>query len=176
MQWRSYQDVVFQGVQYGNKDKEFPAFAGLPGLTAQPLRLALTGAAPDACSQHGWDVVVGWESSYSPDTYQTFVSTSRGEFAVAKHGYVATRGGWFSDRSVCYLASGRPVLVQDTGLGDWLPIGEGVLTFRDVTGAVEGIDAINSDYERHRRTARDVAERYFSTDRVLPTLLEEALS
>lgn len=176
MQWRSYRDVVYEGVKYGNKDREFPTFASLPGLTRQPLRLALTGATPDECSRYGWDVVLGWESSYTPNTYQTFVSTSRAEFAVAKHGYVATRGGWFSDRSVCYLASGRPVLVQDTGLSDWLPIGEGVLTFRDVPDAVAGIDAINSDYRRHRRTAREVAERYFSTDRVLPPLLEEALS
>jgi hypothetical protein len=88
---------------------------------------------------------------------------------------VQMRGGWFSDRSVCYLASGRPVLVEDTGLGDWLPTGQGVVTFRDVAGAVDGIEAINADYDRHRRAARRLAEEYFATDRVLPLLLDAAM-
>jgi hypothetical protein len=108
-------------------------------------------------------------------SYREFIQRSRSEFAIAKHGYVATKGGWFSDRSICYLASGRPVLVQETGLGDWLPIGEGLLTFRDVTEALRGIEAINADYEQHRRAARLLAEEYFATERVLPSLIESAM-
>jgi hypothetical protein len=169
------QDVVYDGVIYGKKDREFPKFIHLPVLTSQRLRIALTGAPADELSQHGWDVVSGWEATYTPSAYAGFVSSSRAEFAVAKHGYVVSRGGWFSDRSVCYLASGRPVLVQDTGLADWLPVGAGVVTFNDVSTAVAGIERINADYSRHHLAARALAEEYFSTERVLPVLLERSL-
>jgi hypothetical protein len=86
------------------------------------------------------------------------------------------RPGWFSDRSACYLASGLPILVQDTGLNDWLPLGEGVLTFRDYDGILDGIHRINSDYDAHRRAARKLAEDFFATGKVLPALLEAAMS
>jgi hypothetical protein len=121
-------------------------------------------------------VLPGWEPSRTPWSYRDFIAGSRAEFSVAKHGYVHMRGGWFSDRSVCYLASGRPTLVQDTGLGDWLPTGEGVVTFHDPASAVAGIEHINADYDRHRRAARQIAEEYFATERVLPSLLETAMS
>jgi glycosyltransferase involved in cell wall biosynthesis len=85
------------------------------------------------------------------------------------------RGGWFSDRSVCYLASGRPVLLQDTGLGDWLPVGEGVVTFNNPEEAVQGIERINADYQRHRQAARRLAQEYFAAERVLPPLLDAAM-
>ena len=94
---------------------------------------------------------------------------------MAKHGYVQMRGGWFSDRSVCYLASGRPVLVEDTGLADWLPTGEGVVTFRDVPEALAGVARINADYAGQRRAARQIAETYFAAERVLPPLLTAAV-
>jgi hypothetical protein len=174
MQWRGFRDVEYQGVLYGQKDREFPQFMDLPRHTSQPLRIALAGAPPDDLARLGWEVVPGREPSRTPWTYREFIRQSRAEFGVAKHGYVRMRGGWFSDRSVCYLASGRPVLVQDTGLGDWLPAAEGVVTFRDVAGALRGIKAINADYDRHRRAARRVAEEVFSADRVLPALLDAA--
>lgn len=176
MQWQSYREVVYEGVTYGNKDKEFLKFIDVPQLTKQPFRIALSGGFPDQLSQHGWEVLSGWIASFTPESYQTFVQNSRAEFGVAKQGYVATRGGWFSDRSVCYLASGRPVLVQDTGLSDWLPVGEGILTFRDLSEAVNGIEGINADYERHRDAARKLAEEYFDSDKVLSSLLEAAMS
>jgi hypothetical protein len=140
------------------------------------MQLALTGSAPEKFVEHGWEVLPGWVPSRTPCSYRSFIQESRAEFGVAKHGYVKMRGGWFSDRSVCYLASGRPVLVQDTGLDDWLPTGEGVVTFRDLPGAVAGIDKINADYERHRRAARRVAEEYFAPERVLQPLLEAAMA
>jgi len=176
MQWRGFHEVVHDGVRYGQKDAEFPKFMELPRLTPQPLRLALTGAAPDEFEQHGWEVVPGWVPARTPASYRAFVQGSRAEFGVAKHGYVASRAGWFSDRSVCYLASGRPVLVEDTGIADFLPVGEGVLTFDDPDAAAAGIEEINRDYERHRRAARRLAQDYFSADRVLPRLVEEALA
>ena len=176
MQWRGFRDVVYDGVLYGQKDREFPKFLDLPRLTPQPFRLAVTGDPPGQLSEHGWEVVPGWIPSRTPWSYRSFIQDSRAEFGVAKHGYVLMRGGWFSDRSVCYLASGRPVLVEDTGLTDWLPVGSGVITFRDPAEAVRGVEAINADYERHRRAARELAEEIFAADRVLPPLLETALS
>jgi len=176
MQWRSYREVVYEGVSYGNKDEEFPKFLELPLLTSQPFCLALTGAAPEQLSGYGWDVVPGWIASRTPASYQQFIQDSRAEFGVAKHGYIAMNSGWFSDRSVCYLASGRPVLVQETGVSDWLPTGSGIVTFRDLDEAVRGIDTINADYERHRRAARRLAEEYFSIESVLPPLLEAAMA
>jgi hypothetical protein len=174
MQWRSYREVTYEGARYGNKDKEFPKFVDLPRLTSQPFRLALTGAPPGMLAEAGWEVVPGWIASRTPELYQRFIQNSRAEFALAKHGYVAMRGGWFSDRSVCYLASGRPVLAQDTGLDGWLPTGDGLLTFRDRTEALAGVEMINADYERHRKAARRLAEEFFAAEKVLAPLLETA--
>jgi hypothetical protein len=175
MQWHSYKEVVYDGVRYGNKDKEFPKFIHLPTLTSQPFRIALTGGQPGELIRHGWEVGIGWMITQTPRSYKEFIDGSRAEFAVVKHGYVSTKGGWFGDRSICYLASGRPVLVQDTGLSDCLPVGKGLLTFRDVPEALRGIDIINSDYEQHCRAARLLAEQYFSADRVLVSLLQSAM-
>ncbi len=175
MHWRGFREVEYEGVLYGQKDKEYPKFLDLPKLTTQPLRVALTGGDAAEMSRCGWQVLEGWRHSRTPESYQSFISESRAEFGVAKHGYVLSRGGWFSDRSVCYLACGRPVLVEDTGLEDWLPVGEGIVTFHDVADALSGIEAINVDYEGQRRAARLIAEEYFSTERVLPPLLEAAM-
>jgi hypothetical protein len=175
MQWRSYPKGFYKNVQYGDKQKEFPQFIDLPTLTGQPLLLALIGGAPDELSAHGWHVISGAAATLTPNSYRAFINNSRAEFGVAKEGYVHTRSGWFSDRSVCYLASGRPVLVQDTGQSEWIQTGEGLLTFRTLTDALDGIDAINNDYERQRRAARVLAERHFAAERVLPRMVEEAL-
>jgi len=175
LQWRSYKDVEHQGAKYGNKDREFPKFIELPARVCQRFRMALTGGAPERLAAGGWEVVEGWAASESLDSYREFIQHSRAEFSVAKHGYVASRCGWFSDRSVCYLASGRPILVQDTGLADWLPTGRGVLTFRDLDEAVTGVQRINSDYQGHCASARRIAETVFASERVLPPLLESAM-
>jgi hypothetical protein len=174
MQWRSYDDVEFRGVTYGNKSREFLEIQNLPRLCAQPLRIALSGGDPEALRRIGWEVETGWKASFTPDSYQRFIQTSRAEVSAAKHGYVATRSGWISDRSVCYLASGRPVLVQDTGIGDRITTGRGLLTYTDVGSALGGIEAINGEYELHRNSARRLAEEIFAADRVLPPLVEMA--
>jgi hypothetical protein len=174
IQWRGFRDEVYRGVTYGQKDREFPRFINLPQMTAQPIRIAVTGASEEKLAPYGWRVEQGWSASRTPSSYRDFIGHSRAEFSVAKHGYVTTQGGWFSDRSVCYLACGRPVLVQDTGLGDWLPTGKGVVAFRDVAEAAEGIDVINSDYDAHRASARRIAEEYFSSGRVLRDLVVQA--
>ena len=99
-----------------------------------------------------------------------------GEIGIAKSGYVVSRCGWFSDRSASYLASGRPVVAQDTGFSNFLPTGEGLLAFNDEDDAVAAVDAIGRDYSRHARAARHLAETYFDSDTVLATLLEQSVS
>jgi hypothetical protein len=175
MQWKSIREAVHGGRRYGNKNKEFPKFLDLPRQTKQPFRIALTGGDPDLLQAHGWETVAGWIATGSAREYQRFIQESRAEFCVAKQGYMATQIGWFSDRSICFLASGRPVLAQDTGLSDWLPTGQGLVTFRNLSDALHGIDRINSDYDGHRRAARQLAENYFSTDKVLPAFVNAAM-
>jgi hypothetical protein len=176
MRWQGFKEVTFDGVSYGQRDKEFPQFLELPRLTPQKFRIAQMGIKPEVLASHGWEVDWGEIISKTPASYRQFIQHSRAEFSVPKNGYVKMRGGWFSDRSVCYLASGRPVLIEDTGLSDWLPVGVGVVTFRDLAEAVDGVKDVNADYERQRRAARQLAEKYFASTVVLPPLLDAAMS
>ena len=176
IRWQGLRDATYGGASYGQRDQAFPKYLELPRRTSQKFRLALMGTDPENLTRHGWEVSPGEIISKTPALYRQFIQQSRGEFSVPKHGYVAARSGWFSDRSVCYLASGRPVLMEDTGLRDWLPIGNGMIPFTDVESARTGVEQINSDYERHSRAARRLAEEIFSTDRILPAFLEAAMS
>lgn len=171
VRWRGFKDVQFAGVEYGQRDKEFARFLDVPQRTPQRLKVALTGAAPERLSNFGWEVVEGWQASKSLGAYQRFIQHSRGEVCIAKHCYVATRGGWFSDRTACYLASGRPVVMQDTGLSDWIPLGKGLVPFTDADSLVQALELVNSSYEEHRRFARGLAERFFDSSKVLDSLL-----
>jgi hypothetical protein len=175
MQWKGFREVEYNGIIYGQKDREFPKFIDLPKHTSQPMQIAIMGAPPDDLLEHGWEVIPGWIPSRTPWSYREYIQNSRAEFGVAKHGYVLMRGGWFSDRSVCYLASGRPVLVEDTGLSDWLPTGQGVITFSNLLEAISGIEKINADYEQNCMAARRLAEEYFATEKVLAPLLKMAM-
>ena len=171
MQWHSYRDVTYGGIRYGNKNVSFPPFFTLPQRTDTSLLMAMTGRPEQDIESLGWRIVDGHVPSATPESYQSFIRESRGEFAVAKQGYVASRCGWFSDRSVCYLATGRPVVVQDTGLADWLPVGEGVVPFSDLQGAAEALDTVRAGYDRHAAAARRLAETVFPADAVLGALL-----
>ena len=157
----------------GNKDQEFVRFIDLPPKTAQPFELAINGP-QTLLREHGWGTVDAMGVSRSLWDYRAFIQQSRAEFGVAKHTYVASRSGWFSDRTECYLASGRPALVQDTGWTAHLPSGDGLLAFSTLEEAIAGVERINADYTRHARHARDVARAHFDADVVLPKLLETA--
>ncbi|UCE76948.1 MAG: hypothetical protein JSU62_01625, partial [Gammaproteobacteria bacterium] len=173
--WNAYGGVDYQGVRYGQKDQEFLALGDLPGRTSHKLELALANAdaaATQKLMQSGWSVVGAAEVSKDIATYQKYIAKSRGEFTVAKNAYVKTNSGWFSDRSVCYLASGRPVIMQDTGFSDWLPTGEGVLAFSTVDEALGCIEQVNSRYFANCRTARELAEEIFGYRTVLPAMLD----
>jgi hypothetical protein len=157
----------------GNKDVEFVKFIELPARTAQPFELAINGP-QTLLRQYGWGTVDAMKISRTPTGYRDFIQGSKAEFGVAKHTYVTNRTGWFSDRTECYLASGRPALVQDTGWTAHVPAGEGLLAFSNVDDAVAGIERINADYARHARRAREIANEYFDANRVLSRLLEVA--
>jgi hypothetical protein len=176
MRWQGFKEVVYRGARYGQRDQEFPRFFELPKQSSRKFCIAQMGVQPELLERHGWSVLRGEVVSRTPESYRQFIAGSRAEFSVPKNGYVAMRGGWFSDRSVCYLASGRPVVIEDTALSDWLPVDEGVLTFHDLPSAIRRVEEVDTDYERHRRAARRIAEDVFATDKVLPALLEIAMN
>jgi hypothetical protein len=155
----------------GNKDQEFVKYIDLPSRTAQPFELAINGP-QTLLRQYGWKTVDAMKASSTPDSYRDFIQQSKAEFGVAKHTYVSSRSGWFSDRTECYLAAGRPALVQDTGWTSHLPHGEGLLAFSSPEEAVAGIETINADYPRHARRAREIAAAQFDANRLLPALLD----
>jgi hypothetical protein len=159
----------------GNKDQEFVRFIDLPAQTPQPFELAVNGP-QQLLRAHGWSTVDAMGVSRTLWDYREFIQRSKAEFGVAKHTYVATRSGWFSDRTECYLAAGRPALVQDTGWSDHLPHGEGLLGFSSLEEVRAGIDRINSDYQAHARRAAEIAREHFEASRVLRPLLDTVLA
>ena len=176
MQWDSYPARTYWGRHYGMKADSFGPYLDLPARAGAVFELALGSAsAPrDLLRAKGWTLRDPLAVTRDPWTYQAYLAGSKAEFSVAKHGYVAGRCGWFSERSACYLASGRPVLVQDTGFTAWLPAGGGVLAFRSPEEAAAGVGEIDRRYEFHCRAARAVAEEYFDARKVLTSLLERA--
>lgn len=172
--WTAYGASTWNGERYGQKDQEFERLLDLPQRTGQPLELALAACTPEPHRRFraaGWSVRDAGEVSADCLRYVDYVRASRGELSVAKHAYVKTRSGWLSDRTVCYLAAGRPVVVQDTGFTDWLHADGGILPFADVAGAAARIDELNADYERHCARARALAARIFDYRVVLPRLV-----
>jgi hypothetical protein len=126
----------------------------------------------DMLAAKGWKIIDPRKIAGTPEDYQQFIQQSWAEFGIAKSGYVVSRSGWFSDRSACYLASGKPVIAQDTGFSDFLPTGEGLFAFHNEDDVLRSIDSIESDYARHSRCARDIAESYFDSAKVLSRLLD----
>jgi hypothetical protein len=159
----------------GNKDQEFAKFIDLPRRTPQRFELAINGP-QQLLRRHGWDTIDAMHVSRTPAGYRDFIHRSKAEFGVAKHTYVANASGWFSDRTECYLASGRPAIVQDTGWTAHLPSGTGLLAFSTVDEAVDGIERINAEYPAHARCAREIARAHFDARAVLPPLLDLACS
>lgn len=177
-QWRG-EHAAWQNEYYGPKREEFLELIELPRHTEHPVELALLIHPSETedigkLRANGWLLADPHEVAPGLDGFQRYVQQSRGEFSVAKSGYVRARSGWFSDRSACYLASGRPVLVQDTDFSRHLPTGEGLLAFRTLEEAVRGLDAITADYARHCAAARKLAEKWFDAPTVLHSILERA--
>lgn len=179
---------------YWSKHREFEKFIELPLKTSQHLEVATNLAKPESIKQHqaeevktrgigsddytllekcGWKLVDGPAISSDPWNYQRYIQSSRGEFSFAKDQNIRLRSGWFSERSACYLAAGRPVVTQDTAFATVLPTGTGLFSFNTMEDILYAFDAINSNYEKHSKAAREIAEEYFKAEKVLDKLLSD---
>jgi hypothetical protein len=202
MSLASYAPVSYQGHLFGQKDLQLRRYLKLP-IRVRPavLEIALgqlqhlewqsddngfglrTGAstnkkrsAVEALTEAGFRLIGANSVCPDLDGYRDYVETSAGEWSVAKHGYVAGQPGWFSDRSACYLAAGKPVVLENCGFDAVLPTGEGLLAFRDLDDAAAAIEAVRADYPRHSAAARDIAVSCFNSDKVLDRLLALAMA
>jgi hypothetical protein len=181
MNWTSYRPVKWRGLSLDQKNVEFERFLELPdkvrptvlelalaeGKTRRPPRRRLSAA--------GWRIVDPSIVCPDPESYRSYVAGSKGEWSVSKNGYVNPPSGWFSCRSACYLASARPVVLQDTGFSSVLPVGVGLLPFSSMDEAREAIREVESNWDRHSHAAREIAEQCFDSARVLDRLIVEAM-
>jgi hypothetical protein len=176
--WRNRdKNIDYRGeTYYWTKDREFAAFLNLPRLRSVSFEIAtrITAQVQTLLREHGWNYVDSLPISENIDRYRNYIQHSRGEFTVARDQYVRPRTGWFSDRSACYLAAGRPVITQETAFGKFLPTGKGLFGFRTMEDVLAAVDEIESDYEGNCRAAREIAAEYFAAEKVLGSLMERA--
>ncbi len=182
--WGEWATETVEGrpVLYDNTKRiAYLALAGLPSLTSQPLELAVHLAPADGeerqmLERRGWRIRHASEVSRTPEMYRSYIQRSRGELSCVKPSCVKLQNGWVSDRSLCYLASGKPVVTQDTGPSPYLPFGEGILQFSSPAEAAEALAAVNAHYQRHCRSAREIAETYFDARQIAERILNVALA
>ena len=178
MSWNPYQHynnpIILNGRDLGSKEVEFEKVESIPLVLNTNMEIAVSGknVPVEHWKSMGWNVLDAESISRDLLVYRSYIQRSRAEFSVAKNVYVATGSGWFSCRSVCYLAAGRPVVVQDTGFSDFLPTGWGLLTFTTGDEAARAVQAVESDYAAHQDAAREIAQTHFDSDAVLGHLLE----
>lgn len=170
-------DITYNGeTYYWTKDREFSKLLDLPKRCSSRFELALEARA-DAkglLERNGWLMTDAQAVSRTAGSYRRYIQQSRGEFTVAKDQNIRLRSGWFSDRSACYLAAGRPVINQDTGFSCALPVGKGLFAFQTMSDVLEAIDAIEGDYESNSRAAREIAAEYLSAEKVVGSLMQRA--
>jgi hypothetical protein len=175
--WRAYAPLVWEGREYGLKDRSFREHVELPRMTAAALTVGLAGGLEvdegrRFLAENGWRVEDAMAPTVTTENYRAYIRASSGEIGFAKHAYVVARSGWFSDRTCCYLASGRPAVVQDTGWSDWLPTGEGLFAFTTTREAADALDSVLDDPARHSLAARKIVEEHFDARRVCRDLLD----
>ena len=179
MNWASYAPVEWEGKCYGQKDLEFEKFKQLPRHTPQRLEMAMgqgigSRRPTEELRALGWTILEAGEVLPDHRSYHEFLRASKAEWSVAKHGYVEGRTGWFSCRTACYLALGRPAVVQETGWSDYIPAGDGLLAFSTLEEAVEAIADVNDHYAEHQAAAHALAGQYFEAKKVCADLLVQA--
>ena len=176
--WRGpFAPIEYEGVTYGLRVHEFRRFATLPGRSAEEFEVALDiheaeTADLELLDANGWRLADPAIVAGDPWAYRDYVRSSKAELMVAKGMYVKSRSGWVSDRSICYLASGRPVVAQETGFSELYPTGSGLLSFDDLESAAAAVEEVAADYPRHAAAARALAAEHFDSDRVLRRLLD----
>lgn len=175
--WRDYGYLELDGQTFGPKVDEFAKFIDLPRRAGEQLELTLAIDPDDPDRErlltHGWRLEAP-SLVDTPQRYRDYIAGSLAEFSCAKGGYVGTHSGWFSDRSACYLAAGRPVVLQATGFAALLPVGAGAFSVRDAGEAVAAMAEIRGDYARHARAARELAREFFDAERLLSTMLQRS--
>lgn len=174
--WRGYGSLQWNGIQFGQKAHSLRPLLDLPRRTTEKFVLAMRIDPAEtkdleALRVNGWQLVSPDEVAGSPSSYRKFIQDSKAEFGIAKSGYVLSRCGWFSDRSAAYLASGRPVIAQETGFSRHLPTGMGLMAFNHADDVVAAVESLRSDYARHQAAARKIAVEHFDSDKVLSSLL-----
>ena len=175
--WRGTGSFEHDGVFYGQKAHSLRRLIDLPTRTDESFRLALAIHPDetkdlDALARNGWQLVDPAEVAATPSDYRRFIQGSKAEFGLVREGCVAAPCGWFSERSACYLASGRPVIAQETGFSRFLPTGEGLFSFASADDVLAAIEELRRDYQRHAQAARAIAEEHFDSDRVLTKMLD----
>jgi hypothetical protein len=174
MSWSARKPMIYQGVEYGQKNVEFLRFIDLPKRLGPIFEVALAG--PNAprmeIAAAGWRIADPLQVTATSHSYCEYIARSRGEFSVAVNLEVKSKSGWFSDRTAAYLASGKPVIVQDTGFSELLPCGEGLFAFQTADDVVAAVEEIEKDYGRNCVAARRIAEEYFDSDKVLRAILQ----
>lgn len=177
MGWNAREPITYNGVEYGQKDIEFMRVIGLPQILGDVFEIALGGvnAPHETIAEAGWRISDPLKVTENPWTYRDYIAQSRGEFSVAVNLEVKTRSGWFSERTAAYLASGKPAVVQDTGFSENLPTGKGLFAFQDMNDVIAAIEIINRDYRRHCKAARQIAEEYFDSRKVLTEIIERSV-
>lgn len=175
--WKNVgRDIVFQGeTYYWSKDREFLKFLELPQKRSARFELAarVDGPTQNLLETHGWHLADPVHISRNMQRYGQYICQSRGEFSVAKDQNIRLKSGWFSDRSACYLAAGRPVINQETGFSHHLPTGRGLFAFQTMDDILAAVDAVNLDYAGHCRAAHDIAVEYFAAEKVLNNVLDQ---
>ncbi len=178
MNWVSYNETVnYKGVSYGHKSMEFDKFLSLPGNVNVPMEVAVSGLLPTKkteLSGCGWRITSAQEVTFTVDSFRNYLSSCRGEFSVVKNMYQATSSGWFSDKSAAFMASGRPVILQETGFSNHLPVDAGLFAVNNMEEAVEAIETVESNYLFHSDKAYEIANEYLSTGKVLSKFLKDA--
>jgi len=180
MNWASYAPREWEGETWGQKDLEFNRFLDLPQRVPEENFVLAMGQGPKRqrptalLREKGWTILEPQEVVPDHLTYRDFISGSKGEWSIAKNGYVKSRSGWFSCRTACYLAAGRPAIVQETGWSRHLPSGRGLFAFGNEDDIARAVAELNRDYEGHRRAARQLAEEHFEAGKVCRDLLVQA--
>jgi hypothetical protein len=175
MSWSYFKGpLIYKGVEYGAKAPEYEKFHDLPRRVNVPLTLAVGGIhqPKDRVERDGWKKVDGWPMSLSGASYAKFIGDSLGEWSIAKNCYVATNSGWFSCRTACYLAAGRPAVVQDTKWSRFIPSGDGLIAFDTMEQCIDGLKRVAGDPVKHRAAAYEIAREHLAHDRVLPPMID----
>jgi hypothetical protein len=176
MNWKSYGAIQYKGIAYGQKDVEFERFISLPLIVDVPMEVAISGGSGGAFNTQKlidkkWVLNDAQRVTISFESFRNYISHCKGEFSVCKNVYTATQSGWFSDKSAAFLASGRPVILQETGFSEYLPIGAGLFAVKTAEEAKDAIEKVESNYSFHSKKAREIAAEYLEATNVLSKFL-----